>query len=324
MGGFITCTRGQDEGVEATTTTEWGFVGEGRGQYIKVPTYVFVGEGNGEFEFEEEVVDGGYVHRAFCCCTAPPQGKGIPCLLALLLIALAIVGVASFVDQGSGDESHQKVQAKGITVAASSRRSHLQFSQHPELARPRYVCGADAGIDSASDAFDVFDTDHDGRVTVEELHDCAHGTSSRVQHASNRTRTRFADHCELQELARKLEDAHVTGKNQAPLRYDELVTALAKIAVEDIHSWSSAKRIWCCVHAGVACPSTSPASQGRVIALGPRFALPGEREPFDCSTGFNDWWRGWSQAKMDWCCTNYKRGCSATASLPPATTLPPC
>lgn len=319
MGGALSCNQGHDGGIDETRSfTEWGYVGDGQGRFRKVTTYVDVGEGNGNFMLEDdEVVEGA----------GGPQHGGIPCLIALLVLGLVVVGIASVFQRGD----HEKVQVKGgIAASAVSRSSVLRSSRSAGLALPRYVCGADAGRDSASDALKVLDGDHDGHISAEELHDCAHGTGAFSSSSDNRKHIRAGGSCAVRELARKLEDADLVGMGKGSMRYNELVTALAKVAARDVGSWSSAKRIWCCVHAGAACPSTSPAptTGGHVVALAPPAALAEAPEPFDCSAGFNDWWRGWSQAKMDWCCTNYQRGCSSEASAlaaaPPSATLPPC
>lgn len=35
-----------------------------------------------------------------------------------------------------------------------------------------------------------------------------------------------------------------------------------------------------------------------------------EAKPFDCDAGYNNWEKGWSDGKKEWCCENANRGCS--------------
>jgi len=49
-------------------------------------------------------------------------------------------------------------------------------------------------------------------------------------------------------------------------------------------------------------------------------------EPFNCSAGLENWVKGWSSGKKDWCCENHELGCAQeTPALPepPQTTPPP-
>jgi len=55
------------------------------------------------------------------------------------------------------------------------------------------------------------------------------------------------------------------------------------------HSWSEAKRAWCCQRHQVGCTTSS--------------------RPHDCTKGFSSWQSGWSNAKKAWCCAQERVGC---------------
>lgn len=269
--------------VEAHSSTEWSYSGEGRGKYVKVPSYVFVGEGAGNFDLEDLPLESP--PSAGLC--PRPIAAGIPCLAALLAIAVVLVGVVSILGLGGGKSAaHGKAKVAG-------ERSHQQLAQEQwELQPPQYICGAGADNAVARDALQLLDADHDQQVSREELQDCAQGTGPFANGKAD-----GGGHCKFDAVAREL-----ATEAEHPLPYDELVTALARVVARDMDSWSSAKRIWCCDHAGIACP----------LMQGSRLHLPATPEPFDCSAGFSDWWRSWSKTKMNWCCTNYRRGCGAS------------
>jgi len=44
---------------------------------------------------------------------------------------------------------------------------------------------------------------------------------------------------------------------------------------------------------------------------------------YDCDAGFNNWRRGWSLTKKEWCCNMVQRGCAEDETTKPQTTTPP-
>merc|ERR1712060_721958 len=104
-------------------------------------------------------------------------------------------------------------------AAAADEPSHEQSARGPlELLPPRYICGADAGIADASDAFQLLDADHDQHVSRDELQDCAQGTGPFASgKADGGGRCKFP--AVAQELATEAEHT---------LPYDELVAAWAR------------------------------------------------------------------------------------------------
>mmetsp|Transcript_118182 Transcript_118182/g.329591 ORF Transcript_118182/g.329591 Transcript_118182/m.329591 type:complete len:756 (+) Transcript_118182:59-2326(+) len=66
--------------------------------------------------------------------------------------------------------------------------------------------------------------------------------------------------------------------------------------------WSFEKKVWCCSHYKVACPSK-----------------PTTTEPFNCRTGYAFWKAVWTDQKKQWCCKHYyPLGCEWSTSRAPA------
>lgn len=86
---------------------------------------------------------------------------------------------------------------------------------------------------------------------------------------------------------------------------------------EQHHLWALPKKVWCCVHLRVGCPTVAPATlqqRSTTVAL----IQQQYSSPFDCNSGFSNWLEGWSPPKKSWCCSHKQRGCPATSG-PPAT-----
>mmetsp|Transcript_147206 Transcript_147206/g.472802 ORF Transcript_147206/g.472802 Transcript_147206/m.472802 type:complete len:1055 (-) Transcript_147206:119-3283(-) len=90
--------------------------------------------------------------------------------------------------------------------------------------------------------------------------------------------------------------------------------------------WDPQKQAWCCGHYGRACETTTavPASTsmlydchlesshwslGQVMWCCVEKGLGCTTPMFDCSAGYSNWERGWSDAKKSWCCQEDHRGC---------------
>mmetsp|Transcript_535 Transcript_535/g.1083 ORF Transcript_535/g.1083 Transcript_535/m.1083 type:complete len:761 (-) Transcript_535:69-2351(-) len=72
-------------------------------------------------------------------------------------------------------------------------------------------------------------------------------------------------------------------------------------------AWSSMKKGWCCVHAGVGCTSSARSSPTAATVIE---QVAGTEAEFNCATGFATWSWGWSSEKKRWCCDNEGKGCS--------------
>merc|ERR1712186_312620 len=70
-------------------------------------------------------------------------------------------------------------------------------------------------------------------------------------------------------------------------------------------TWDVGKKVWCCAHHHVGCPTT-PCR-------------------YDCNEGFSNWQRGSSEGKKAFCCSTQGKACPPTAppTPPPATTSLP-
>lgn len=65
--------------------------------------------------------------------------------------------------------------------------------------------------------------------------------------------------------------------------------------LQEKDSWSMSKALWCCKHWGKRCPDGEEQA-----------GIP----EFDCSAGYNAWYRGWSRQKKNYCCEHASRGCT--------------
>merc|ERR1712050_589494 len=74
-------------------------------------------------------------------------------------------------------------------------------------------------------------------------------------------------------------------------------------------SWDMGKKVWCCAHHHIGCPTVPPP---------PPTTTPC---PYDCAAGFSNWQRGWSEGKKAFCCRTQGKGCPPTA--PPTPPPPP-
>jgi len=108
--------------------------------------------------------------------------------------------------------------------------------------------------------------------------------------------------------------------------------------------WSVSKKIWCCKHAGLACPpittTAAPATTRSLpfdcmsgnpeawptpqtdwcceaLGRGCRRTTSSSSPPFDCQAGYDNWQAGWSVPKKAWCCEKTGRGCPTTTTTPP-------
>eukprot|EP00931_Biecheleriopsis_adriatica_P043650 TRINITY_DN2494_c0_g1_i1.p1 TRINITY_DN2494_c0_g1~~TRINITY_DN2494_c0_g1_i1.p1 ORF type:complete len:569 (+),score=87.89 TRINITY_DN2494_c0_g1_i1:69-1775(+) len=70
------------------------------------------------------------------------------------------------------------------------------------------------------------------------------------------------------------------------------------------HTWSDAKKAWCCTHQDLGCESATQIGD----------------HGFDCNAGYSNWAAGWSNAKKEYCCDREKRAC--TGHSPPSMPAP--
>lgn len=168
---------------EESTSTQWLYVGPGRGQFEPVPTYSYVGQGAGSFQ--KEIVTRPLSHRPKPYCFAA--------LAALTLTAAVVVYT-----RPAAAASYQKSQAQvapareaiqqrpGVAVAAEPIVRPPFFCAAPELApgavavadgaaaaaRGPAAAGGPAALVGASiveAAWGVTDKDHNGTVDQQEL-----------------------------------------------------------------------------------------------------------------------------------------------------------
>jgi len=77
-----------------------------------------------------------------------------------------------------------------------------------------------------------------------------------------------------------------------------------------VRGWSGEKKLYCCKTANKGCPSELPPPSG----LPPSGAPPeADKNVYDCDAGYHHCMHclveSWSPAKIDYCCTNFHKGC---------------
>merc|ERR1712154_130976 len=94
-------------------------------------------------------------------------------------------------------------------------------------------------------------------------------------------------------------------------------------------TWQMGKKVWCCLHHHIGCPSTPPppAPVSRPPPPPAPIAPPPPPAPvfttscpYDCNAGFSNWDRGWPAGKKAYCCRTARKGCPAVPVGPPVVT----
>lgn len=83
------------------------------------------------------------------------------------------------------------------------------------------------------------------------------------------------------------------------------------------HDWSLNKKVWCCVHRKVGCPTVSPIVQTPVAPLvqPPPPPTLAATPVYDCNPSLNNAVARWSDLKKTWCCTHVQHtGCPSSAA----------
>lgn len=95
-------------------------------------------------------------------------------------------------------------------------------------------------------------------------------------------------------------------------------------------SWSAEQKKWCCEHKDVGCVKKNKKERHATAAgeheKARKAKVPAHRKVehkriskrvvFDCNDGFDDWQRGWSTPKKEYCCKAANRGCPTDAEKP--------
>eukprot|EP00439_Symbiodinium_sp_Y106_P055355 s3031_g7.t1 len=129
-----------------------------------------------------------------------------------------------------------------------------------------------------------------------------------VGHDMHRVGADFADHAGLDQHMQRAGDwarevhQQLLGQDQILSPYD--------CTTADIPTWSHAHKEWCCEHQDTACAeasttaSTSPSPQHYMW-----ISVPLHKGKYDCAAGIDNWLKGWSHGKQNWCCQNKGIGC---------------
>mmetsp|Transcript_28267 Transcript_28267/g.66427 ORF Transcript_28267/g.66427 Transcript_28267/m.66427 type:complete len:458 (+) Transcript_28267:65-1438(+) len=136
-----------------------------------------------------------------------------------------------------------------------------------------------------------------------------------VGHDMHRVGADFADHAGLDQHMQRAGDwarevhQQLLGQDQILSPYD--------CTTADIPTWSHAHKEWCCEHQDTACAeasttaSTSPSPQHYMW-----ISVPLHKGKYDCAAGIDNWLKGWSHGKQNWCCQNKGIGCLHEVSRP--------
>merc|ERR1719242_2981382 len=114
-------------------------------------------------------------------------------------------------------------------------------------------------------------------------------------------------------------------------------------------SWQMGKKVWCCLHNHIGCPTTPappppppimrpPPAPPPIVrpppppavrpppppAVAPPPAAPvGTTScPYDCNAGYSNWEKGWPPGKKTYCCQTAHKGCPPAAAAAVTTSLP--
>lgn len=73
--------------------------------------------------------------------------------------------------------------------------------------------------------------------------------------------------------------------------------------------WSTFQHSWCCSQEHIGCGNATTSTTTTLHTA----ALQTSQRPHhllhDCYVGYAEWKNSWSEAKQDWCCSHYMRGC---------------
>merc|ERR1712232_1306638 len=97
------------------------------------------------------------------------------------------------------------------------------------------------------------------------------------------------------------------------------------------------KKVWCCMHHHIGCPTTPAPPPMPPVVRPPVPAVPlppvappvppapvGTTScPYDCNAGFSNWEKGWPAGKKTYCCQTVHKGCPPTPATVAATTSLP-
>jgi len=75
------------------------------------------------------------------------------------------------------------------------------------------------------------------------------------------------------------------------------------------HAWSFMKKDWCCRHRDRGCAKEQLDEHGSQQSTLPDVPQPPMPFPVNCSVGSQNWRRGWSEAKKEYCCEREHKGC---------------
>lgn len=137
-----------------------------------------------------------------------------------------------------------------------------------------------------------------------------------VGHDMHRVGADFADHAGLDQHMQRAGD-WAREVHQQLLGQDQILSPYECSTTADIPKWSRAHKEWCCEHQDTACAeasttaSTSPSPQHYMW-----ISVPLHKGKYDCAAGIDNWLKGWSHRKQNWCCQNKGIGCLHEVSRP--------
>jgi len=80
-------------------------------------------------------------------------------------------------------------------------------------------------------------------------------------------------------------------------------------------AWSEEKKSHCCTHFSIGCTTTTTTTS--TTATTTTTTATTTTTPFDCTQGLQNWYTGWSSAKIQYCCEVENVGCTTTTAPTP-------
>lgn len=276
------------------------YVGTGKGAYLEVSKYRYVGVGSGEFDIIEE-----------------PSKCQLSLRSALLLLGVGVGVIVTLVAVGIWHFCAPRAGAG----AAAARTSKTAADR--DAAGALLAASAASVLRPSSKAAFTFDcvmgyTDWEHRWTSEKKEyccktfrrgcnataaasrkfDCKVGTEHWETGWSDEKRTWCCRRGEAPDGAR-CSNATVADSNPKGFDCDAGFLNSAK-------GWSKQKKAFCCRRAHRACPARHRQAGEQPHG---RPDDGSDSPPYDCSAGLSVWRIGWSPGKKTWCCDHRHLGC---------------